>query len=451
MWINGSTNSMFEFRAKSLKPNDMYQSTTVSNSKPVPSILIPNNSIKDEYIPSVTSLEGETISTQHGFYGDGIVVIETSASTITNLEKILVDFLNKNSSLSYNFMDLNIDGNGKFVASDSTRFVIHHSNEESEKLKQKYVDELNSINVGRKSLGEAFLQAYARDFGVNLDDARAEGQEVGGLHFGFMDGLVREDSRSRSCCRIMTIGDTCYWINDNEAANANDKKLSTSISQNPNEVKNILNLLQTDIQNSNTNKTESQSSELELIKLPFFMTAQSVFSSMSDMMKDLNSMLLEGIMTQVLEPHNVELKDGDTISISLNGKGEFSINTDSSSIEGASDEEIERLGYNLENALNKVQTDNGKSLGKTLLEQFSADIGFDLAEAKKNENFSISFSFRYNSKIGKNEIFGAKLVQMNSLLSAQLEDEESSDQLSMPFQFITNNPEKEIDRNTAHE
>jgi hypothetical protein len=446
MRIDGSTNSMFEFRAKSLKPSDTYQSATVSKSKPVPSILIPNNSIKDEYIPSVTFLGGETISTQHGFYGDDIVVIETSASTITNLEKILVNFLNKNSSLSYNFMELNIDGNGKFVASDSTRFVIHHSNEESEKLKQKYVDELNSINVGRKSLGEAFLQAYARDFGVNLDDARAEGQEVGGLHFGFIDGLVGEDSHSRSYCQIMTIGDTCYWINDNEVANANNKKLSTSISQNPNEVKNILNLLQTNIQNSNTNKTEYQSSELEFIKLPFFMTAQSVFSSASDMMKDLNSMLLAGIMTQVLETHNVELKDGDTISVSLNGKGELSINTDNFSIWSASGEEIEGLCYNLENTLNKVQTENGNSLGKTLLEQFSADMGFDLAEARKNENFSISFSFRYNSKIGKNEIFGTKLVQMNSLLPAQLENEESYDKLSIPFQFATNKSEKEIDQ-----
>jgi hypothetical protein len=432
----GSFNSSFSLN-RNLLEGVLPQTASVKNIVHATS---PNSVIEDEYIPSVDS--ALVVSKNK------IGINETKASytenipTIAELEKILVSFLKKNSSLSYNQMVLEIDGNGKFITSDHVVFSINQNSEGNAELTQKYLDELNNIKVGDKSLGEAFLAAYAEEFGVDLNATKAEGREIKSLLFNFAHGIVGDKFVSQSTARTLHIGDTFYGIDD-----STQEKIRVSESLGNAKLGEIQNDLLVKTQNS---KAKSKLNESISFKSSSFMTnilqTQQASSPMLGMMQDLNDILLEGTITRVLESYNVELKDGDTISMSLNGKGEFSINTDNSSIWGASGEEIEGLCYNLENALNKVQTENGNSLGKTLLEQFSADMGFDLAEARKNENFSISFSFRYNSKIGKNEIFGAKQVQMNSLLSDQLENEESYDKLSMPFQFATNKSEKEIDQ-----
>jgi hypothetical protein len=271
---------MFEFLAKSFNLDDTPQPPTIHKS--APSVLLQKSSIQDEYVQSVvhsivaTSETGmcatETSSNHRTFYGNnGVEIVDTSpvvdAASLASLDKILANFIDDNSEL-YGQMEVNIDGKGKLVASDSTRFSFDVNNENSEELKQKYVDKLNSINVGGKSLGEAFLQAYANEFGVDIDEARAEGQDIGGLHFGFEHGLSGKGIITRSGNIIMSIGDTCYWINENKAVHVEDRKLKINISQNADEVKNVLCWLQTDTQNSDANKAGTKSSESISIKFP---------------------------------------------------------------------------------------------------------------------------------------------------------------------------------------
>ncbi|MDR1269105.1 MAG: hypothetical protein LBK82_06245, partial [Planctomycetaceae bacterium] len=362
--------------------------------------------------------------------------------------------LKKNSTLSYNLMSLEIDGEGKFVAGDHVMFHINENSEGNAELIQQYLDELNSIKVGDKSLGEAFLEAYANEFGIDLVAAKAEGQEIKSLQFNFAHGVAGDEFVSQSTSRNLRIGNTFYAV---------DEKTQEKISVNGT-VGVKLGKMQSDLraeQEVKMKELESKPKESISFKPTSLMTSMfntlNVSSPISDVMKDLNSMLSERTITRVLDAYNVELKEGDRISMSLNGKGEFSINANNSSIWGASGKEIEGLCYNLEKALNKAQTEDGKSLGKTLLEQFAVDMGFDSAEARKDENFSISFSFRYNSEIGKNEIFGERLAKINSLLDSlfaqqenrEPENKESEDELSMRSQLDTkldtNKPEEEID------
>jgi hypothetical protein len=167
-----------------------------------------------------------------------------------------------------------------------------------------------------------------------------------------------------------------------------------------------------------------------LFQLPTFLTnpltTQKASSPVEKIMKDLNRMLLAGAMTQVMRASGVELKEGDVISMSLNGKGEFSVNASGSSINGKTGDEISELCGALSNQLNETETSDGGSLGKAVLQMFAADMGFDFNEVWGDENFSVSFSFKYDGKKGRNDFSGATLngtnLQMLDMLSIQQDD-----------------------------
>ena len=158
------------------------------------------------------------------------------------------------------------------------------------------------------------------------------------------------------------------------------------------------------------------------VKLPSFLTdsfktqqASSLMSDLiptSDLTQGLDRLMLESIITRTLEAHGVELKEGDVLSMKLNGKGEFTINAKSSSIGDRTGSEISTLCSKLSNKLNETEVEEGLTLGKALLKQFSEDLEFDFDEVEDKANFLISFSFAYNSETGKSEIFGAKVGLM---------------------------------------
>jgi hypothetical protein len=153
------------------------------------------------------------------------------------------------------------------------------------------------------------------------------------------------------------------------------------------------------------------------VKLPSlfgdFFKMNKMSSPLSDLTKDLNRLLLEGIITQALNASGVELREGDVLSMTLNGKGEIFVNATGSSIGGATGDEIAELCGMLSGKLNGTETAEGESLGTALLKQFAEDLGFDFDKVKGDENFSIAFSFKYNSKTGRNELSGAKLDRVN--------------------------------------
>lgn len=380
-----------------------------------------DNVIKDEYVPSVASLR---------LGANKIEINKTEATatekdkpTIAELESILVDFLKEHSTLSYNQMALEIDADGKFVSGDQSVFSITENSEGNAELTQKFLDILNNIKVGDQSLGEAFLEAYADEFGIDLNAAKMEGEEVKSLQFNFSHGIVGDKFVSESTSVSLHIGDFFYSIDD--------KTLEKGVASKSGGVSK-LGKVESDSRAKSEALLESlsgpKSNDSVTFKPTSFMTnmfgTQQASSPLSGMSQDLNRMILEGTINRVLEAHNIDLKDGDSIALSLNAKGEFSINVDESSIWGASGEEIEGLCYNLEKALNATQTEDGKSLGQSLLEQFSADMGFDLDEARNDENFSISFSMKHNSKSGKNEIYNAQLRSLANMNHPESKDKD---------------------------
>jgi len=133
-----------------------------------------------------------------------------------------------------------------------------------------------------------------------------------------------------------------------------------------------------------------------------------------EMMEDLEQLLLDAAMRRALEASGVELEDGDTLSMTLNGEGEIAIDTNGTSIGGATDDEIIKLSAVLSEKLNETEVGEGKKLGNALLELLAKKMGVDLETIQSDPNFSISFSFVHNAKTGKNEIIGARLDQVNS-------------------------------------
>ena len=153
-------------------------------------------------------------------------------------------------------------------------------------------------------------------------------------------------------------------------------------------------------------------------KPPSFLADSFKMPKASDLMqpqtKNLNGLSPEGIITRTLEAHGIKLKDGDVLSMTLNGKGELSIDANSSSIGGATGDAISELCDMLSGKLNEAKTGNGETLSKALLKQLATDTGFDLGKGSSDPDSSVSFSFKYNSKAERSEIAKAKQNQMNS-------------------------------------
>jgi len=158
----------------------------------------------------------------------------------------------------------------------------------------------------------------------------------------------------------------------------------------------------------------------------------------SDMMKDLNRSRLEDLLTEILEANGVNLKNGDGISLSFNGKGELVIDFDNSVIGGtdnmnkflfgfadvtfdksqlgsaAADAEIDRLLaedkrryqtlINISSALNTAKTPNGQPLNTALREQLLWEKFGELGTVYNDESRPLSFSFQHNADTGRNEI-----------------------------------------------
>jgi hypothetical protein len=153
-------------------------------------------------------------------------------------------------------------------------------------------------------------------------------------------------------------------------------------------------------------------------KLPSFLTSKLKIQNQStpatELIKETSKMLLEGVITRVLKSEGIELKDGDRISMTVNGKGQMSINHQASRIEGKTGEDIEDTCNSLEKRLNETEDEEGNSLGKAILMQFAEEKGYDFNEIWGDENFSMSFSFEYNAKQDRNEITNMRIVQENT-------------------------------------
>ena len=166
-------------------------------------------------------------------------------------------------------------------------------------------------------------------------------------------------------------------------------------------------------------------------KLPSFLSnsckMQKASSPMSGVTKNLNRMVLEGVITRTLEANGVELKKGDILSMSLNGEGKLTINTNLSRIDGAIGDDLDELSDELSEKLNEAETEEGELLGDALLAMFAADMGFDPEAVKGDPNFSILFSFQYNSQTGRNEIAGARITQMGSQMLKTIATEEPAE------------------------
>ena len=167
------------------------------------------------------------------------------------------------------------------------------------------------------------------------------------------------------------------------------------------------------------------------VKLPSFLTnsfkTQKASSPMSGVTKNLNRMVLEGVITRTLEANGVELKKGDILSMNLNGEGTLTINTNLSRIDGAIGDALDELSDKLSEKLNEAETEEGELLGDALLAMFAADMGFDPEAVKGDPNFSILFSFQYNSQTGRNEIAGARITQMGSQMLKTIATEEPAE------------------------
>ena len=135
-----------------------------------------------------------------------------------------------------------------------------------------------------------------------------------------------------------------------------------------------------------------------------------------------NRLLLENIITQILEANDVTLKEGDFVCFSVSRDGEISIfTTDNgmgetvllaslSSFSDATDGKRNELYSTLLHQLNNTEVEEGKTLANALFAMFAADFGPHLEQRlEADPNFSLGGFFAHNSETGDNRFLRAEM------------------------------------------
>lgn len=176
---------------------------------------------------------------------------------------------------------------------------------------------------------------------------------------------------------------------------------------------------------------------------------KKIGDAMGDMTPDLYKMILEAQISRAVEKCGVTLRDGDRLAMAVDREGTFSINPKASKLGGRKGEEIEEVCGEITTELNQTRIGEN-SLGEAFLDFYAKQRGIDLEEARKDEDFKISFTFRFNKQSGRNEMFG---LGSNSELEKQLlqnmdsdDSEKRSDEKTEPQQenAITNTKPKAL-------
>lgn len=110
--------------------------------------------------------------------------------------------------------------------------------------------------------------------------------------------------------------------------------------------------------------------------------------------------LLETKIMKELEFVGITLGENDYLSFKIDGSGQIYMQSKYSHLE---DRDVEKTTAVIENALNESRFED-EPLGEALLKNFSYGKGIDLEEARQDDSFYASFTFRYNKKTGRHEI-----------------------------------------------
>lgn len=385
---------------------------------------------KDEYTPSTTASSNITFTPP--------ARMPMSASSVDAAIENVMQSAGLSKEDYFNFA-LAIDGTGHFHSGGGiiNQDAYNWDTKEQAKLGE-IIDGLNRATVKGRALGEVMLEQFAVETGLDLGEERKKDS----FYYTcvvYNSGLSATRSNpddivgmSHSFATIMrqrvTAEDTFCELTDKpklgkDGLDDNLKALADwqSIGYEFNDVEAPWN------RHKMTNDSTETSPEDSFKPLSLVAEIQQVISPVSDMMKELNRIRVNDLITQVLEANGVNLKGGDSIALLFDEQGKLSIDVAKSHIGGVTGDEVPLVNpftfvpadqdmtnaerckgyqtslayYDITNALNTAKTPDGKPLSTALREQFAAH---NVDEEGNKVNRPVSFSFKYNADTDANEI-----------------------------------------------
>ena len=122
--------------------------------------------------------------------------------------------------------------------------------------------------------------------------------------------------------------------------------------------------------------------------------------------------IISSVIGQTLEANGITLKEGEHIVLNLNGKGEFSVDTSHTRIDGERvDDTFSELFAALSDKVNE-EIGEDKAFDSTQFKAFAATMGLhfehiDLEKIKDDPNFSLSFVFSTHSETKEPKVMKA--------------------------------------------
>lgn len=141
------------------------------------------------------------------------------------------------------------------------------------------------------------------------------------------------------------------------------------------------------IQKSNLNLT----AELSVAQ---FDNKKNNFAMIDDLLKEIINSATKQYIVNTLENNNIELQEGDVLSIKLNKDGQFTLDANSSIIESESGEAIMSLCEKITEDLNQIKTDDGSLLGKWIISQIAGESNIDITNLNNKSGFNLTLNFQ---------------------------------------------------------
>lgn len=178
-----------------------------------------------------------------------------------------------------------------------------------------------------------------------------------------------------------------------------------------------INATQPELNNNENNSTKKQKlnliTELSITQLD---NSKNNFGMMNDLLKKIIDSLTKQSIANVLENNNVELQEGDVLSIKLNKDGQFTLDANSSIIECESGDAIVSLCEKITEDLNQIKTDDGSLLGKWIISQAANESDVDITNLNNELDLNLTLNAKnlnagINDKSDDNEdyIFSTKI------------------------------------------
>lgn len=139
---------------------------------------------------------------------------------------------------------------------------------------------------------------------------------------------------------------------------------------------------------------------------------------LSESYSQLQRRLLEDKITKELNHIGITLGTEDYLSFKIDAEGQIYVQDKYSHLEGR---DVQKASGAIENALNESQYE-GEPLGEALLKNFAQEQGIDLEQARQDDSFSVSFTFRYNAQTGRHEIGNVSFSSENKVQDSLIQN-----------------------------